>query len=51
MVVGLGVLSVGTSDLDVVLVGDGLEFLLLVSELGELDVDGGTETSSEVGGA
>jgi hypothetical protein len=39
VVISLCVLSVGTSDLDVVLVGDGLEFVLLVSELGELDVD------------
>ena len=51
MVVSLGVLTVSTSDLDVVLVGDGLELLLLVSELGQLDVDGGAETGSEVGGA
>ena len=51
MVVSLGVLTVGTSDLDVVLCGDGLELVLLVAEPGELDVDGSAETGSEVGGA
>ncbi len=51
VVVGLGVLSVGTSDLDVVLVSDGLELLLSLAELGEADVHGGAETSAEVCGA
>ncbi len=51
VVVGLGVLSVGTSDLDVVLVSDGLELLLFIAELGEADVHGGAETSAEVCGA
>ena len=36
---GLGVLSVDTSDLDVVLVGDLLELVPLLGELGESDVD------------
>jgi len=50
-VVGLGVLAVGTTDLDVVLVGDSLELVLRPAELGELDVDGGAHASAEVGGA
>ena len=51
VVVSLGVLTMGTSDLDMVLCGDSLELVLLVAELGELDVDGSAETSSEIGGA
>ena len=50
-VVGLGVLSVDSSDLDVVLVGDLVEEGLVVHELGELDVNGSSESGSEVGGA
>jgi hypothetical protein len=45
------VLTVDTTDLDVVLVSNGLELLHILGELGELDVDGGTEGSSEVGRA
>jgi hypothetical protein len=37
-VVGLSVLSVSTSDVNEVLVGNGVELLLVSSELGELDV-------------
>jgi len=48
---GLGVLTVNTSDLYVELVGDGLELIPLLGELGESDVDGGAEGGSEVGGA
>lgn len=48
---GLGVLAVDTSDLDVVLVGDLLELVPLLGELGESDVDGSSEGSAEVGGA
>ncbi len=44
-------LTVDTSDLDVVLVGDGLELVPLLGELGESDVDGGSQGSAEVGGA
>lgn len=40
-----------TSDLNVVLVSDSLELIPLLGELGESDVDGGAESSSEVGGA
>lgn len=50
-VVGLGVLTVCTTDLDVVLVGDGLELLWLLAKLGELDVDGSAHASAQVGGA
>merc|ERR1712203_600721 len=50
-VVGLGVLAVGTADLHEVLVGDGLESLLVLLELGELDVNGGAHTGTQVGGA
>ena len=50
-VVGLGVLTVDTTDLDVVLVSDGLEGSHVLAELGELDVDGGAEGGTEVGGA
>jgi len=45
------VLTVDTSDLDVVLVGDGLELVPLLGKLGKLDVDGSSESGSEVGGA
>ena len=50
-VIGLSVLTMGTTNLDKVLVGDGLELFLLLAKLGELDVDGGAHASSEVGGA
>ena len=36
---GLGVLTVDTSDLDVVLISDSLELVPLLGELGESDVD------------
>ena len=44
-------LTVDASDLDVVLVSDGLELVLLLAELGELDVDRGAHGGAEVGGA
>jgi len=50
-VVGLGVLTVDTTDLDVVLVSDSLEGGHVLGELGELDVDGGAKGGTEVGGA
>ena len=50
-IVSLGVLTVDTSDLDVVLISDGVELLLLGHKLGELDVHGSSEGSSEVSGA
>ena len=40
-----------TSDLDEVLGGDALELLLLLHELWKLDVDGGSESGSEIGWA
>lgn len=39
------------ADLDVELVSDSLESGHVLGELGELDVDGGTHGSTEVGGA
>jgi hypothetical protein len=48
---GLGVLSVDTTDLDVVLVGDSLESGPVLGELSKLDVDGGSHGGTEVGGA
>lgn len=50
-VVGLGVLTVGTADLHVELVGNSLEPRHVSGKLGELNVDGGAEGSAEVGGA
>ena len=47
-IVGLSVLTVGTTNLDVVLVSDLLELSLVLGELGQLDVDGGSEGSTEV---
>ena len=44
-------LAVGTADLDEVLVSDSLELVLVLLELGELDVDGGSHAGTEVGGA
>ena len=44
-------LTVSATDLDVVFVGDGLELLLLLRKLGELDVNRGAHTSTAVGGA
>ena len=50
-VIRLGVLSVDTSDLDVVLVGDGVELVLLLGEFWKLDVDGSSQGGTEVGWA
>ena len=50
-VISLGVLTMGTTDLDVVLVGDGLELILMLGKLGKFDVDGGAHAGSEVGRA
>ena len=47
-VVGLGVLSVDTSDLDIVFVGNGLELFLLLHKLWKLDMNGGSEGGTEV---
>jgi len=45
------VLTVSTTNLDVVLVSDGLELVLLLAEFGKLDVHGGAHASSAVGRA
>jgi len=50
-VIGLSMLSVSTTDLNVVLVGDGLELVLGSTKLGKLDVNGSAHASSTVGGA
>ena len=50
-VIGLGVLTMDTSDLDVVLLSDGLELVLLGHELWKLNVDGASESSTKVGRA
>jgi len=47
----LGGLTGGSTDLHVVLVGDGLEGVHVLAEEWESDVDGGTEGGSEVGWA
>ena len=47
----LRVLTVDTTDLDVVLVSDLLESVLVLGELWKLDVDGSSEGGSEVGWA
>ena len=50
-VVGLSVLAVGTTDLDVILVSDGLELILSLAELGELNMHGSAHAGAEVGRA
>lgn len=50
-IIGLGVFTMDTTDLDVVFVGNGVEKLGLLSELGESDVNGSSQTGTEVGGA
>ena len=51
VVVSLCVLSVCSSDLDVVLVGNCLELCLLSSEFWKVDVDGCSQGSAEIGWA
>jgi len=50
-IVGLGVLTVGTADLDVVLVGNALHEGVVLLELGQVDVDGSAHASAQVSGA
>ena len=50
-IIGLGMLSMDTSDLYVVLVSDGLHEALVSHELWKVNMDGGSETSSHVGWA
>ena len=47
-IVGLGVLTVDTSDLNEVLSSDGIELFLVLHELWKLDVDGGSESGTKV---
>ena len=47
----VGGLSTGSTDLHVVLLGDGSESVHILGEVWKSDVDGGTEGSSEVGWA
>jgi len=41
----------GTTDLDIVLISDGLELVLVLLEFGELDMHGGSHSGTAVGGA
>jgi len=50
-VIGLGVLSVDSSDLHVELVSNSVELCLILGQLWKLNVDGSSEGSSEVGWA
>jgi len=45
------VLTSATTDLDIVLSGNSFEFVHLLTELGKMDMDGGSKSGSEVGGA
>jgi len=47
-IVSLGVLTVDTSDLDVIFIGNGLMERLVLHQFWEVDVDGGSETGSKV---
>jgi len=47
-IVSLGVLTVDTSDLDVIFIGNGLVEGLVLHQFWEVDVDGGSETGSKV---
>lgn len=47
-VVGLSMLTVGTTNLDIVLISDLLELSLISGELGQLDVHRGSEGSTKV---
>ena len=51
MVISLGVLTMGTTDLDVELISNSLEFSLLSSKQRQVDVDRSAESSAEVSGA
>jgi len=50
-IVSFGVLTVGTTDLDVVLVSDSLHLALVLLEFWQVDVDGGAHTGTQVGWA
>ena len=44
-------LTSATTDLDIVLSGNGFEFFHLLTELGKMDMDGGSKSGSEIGRA
>jgi len=50
-IISLGVFTVDTTDLYMILVGNLLMELGVLHKLGEVDVDGGSETGTHVGGA
>jgi hypothetical protein len=50
-IVSVSVLTVGSADLNVVLISDLLHDSLVLLELGKVDVDGSAHTSAQVGGA
>ena len=50
-IAGVRVLATAATDLHVILVGDALESGPVLHQVGKVDVDGGTESSSQVGGA
>jgi len=50
-VIGLGVLSVDSSDLYVILIGDFVELLLVLAEFWKFDMDGSSHGGTEVGWA
>jgi hypothetical protein len=51
VVVSFGVLTVGTSDLDVEFISDLLEYSLALTKVGQVDVDRSTESGSTICGA
>jgi len=50
-VIGLGVLSVDSSDLDVIFVGNSVELLLVLAKFWKFDMDGSSHGGTEVGWA
>ena len=48
MISRLGVLSMNTADLDIILISDRLKLLHTSSKLRESNVDGGTESCTQV---
>ena len=47
-IIGLGVLSMDTSDLHLVLIGNSVEGILVSHKLGKLDMDGSSHSGSQV---
>jgi len=50
-IMGLGVLTVGSSDLDVVLVSNSFKLSFLLAQEGQVDVHGSTQGGTEIGWA